>query len=56
MLFTEKKKCPICNSEKVAVSKPSLLTRITEYIWPFKGTTKTFNLCSDCNFSWEDED
>jgi len=54
MLFDEKKKCPVCDSEKVKISKPPVLTRVEEYIWPFKGTSKTFNLCDDCNFSWED--
>jgi uncharacterized protein with PIN domain len=54
MLFEEKKKCPVCDSQKVKISKPPILTRVEEYVWPFKETSKTFNLCSDCNFSWED--
>jgi uncharacterized protein with PIN domain len=54
MLFDDKKKCPVCDSPKVKISKPPILTRVGEYIWPFKGTSKTFNLCDDCSFSWED--
>jgi hypothetical protein len=54
MLFDEKKKCPICDSLKISLSKPSIATRVKEYVWPFKGTSKTLNLCNACSFEWED--
>jgi hypothetical protein len=54
MLGSEKKKCPVCDSEKVTTSKPAFFTKIKETFWPFKGESKNLNLCSDCSFSWED--
>lgn len=54
MLLEEKKKCPVCESANVKISRPSLMTKFIESIWPFKGETKNLNLCVDCSFSWED--
>jgi len=54
MLLSDKKRCPVCDSEKVKTSKPPFLTKIKETFWPFKGESKNLNLCSDCSFSWED--
>lgn len=54
MLGEEKKKCPVCDSANIKTSKPPLFTKLKETIWPFNGESKNLNLCSDCNFSWED--
>jgi len=54
MLGSEKKKCPVCDSENVKISRPPMLTKFIEAIWPFKGESKNLNICSDCSFSWED--
>ncbi len=54
MFWEEKKKCPVCESKNVKTSRPSLIVKAQEAIWPFKESTKNLNLCSDCSFSWED--
>jgi hypothetical protein len=54
MLLSDKKKCPVCDSGNIKISKTPLLTKLKETLWPFRGETKNFNLCSDCSFSWED--
>lgn len=54
MLGEEKKKCPVCDGLNVKTSRPSLITKFLETVWPFKGETKNLNLCLGCNFTWED--
>jgi hypothetical protein len=53
-MFNEKKKCPVCDSEKIKTSRPPLLTKIKEIVWPFNGESKNLNLCQECQFEWED--
>lgn len=54
MIGEDKKRCPVCDSLNVKTSKPPFLTKIMEAVWPFRGESKNINLCTDCNFSWED--